>query len=145
MRVAISPSRAHSHGDVTSNADILRGLLSEWSLEIDAIRVGAGIVRVRAVNVGTLRHNLTVTKAGTFSEIYQTPLLDPGEVVELPLLFAKGEYDIYCAVPGHRNAGMIAYFVVGDAVADVVPSSALSRHLAGRREQAEPQRRTGAD
>src|SRR3546814_1380062 len=82
---------------------------------------GAGIVRVRAVNVGTLRHNLTVTKAGTFSEIYQTPLLDPGEVVELPLLFAKGEYDLYCAVPGHRNAGMIAYFVVGDAVADVVP------------------------
>src|SRR3546814_15231435 len=92
MRVAISPSRAHSHGDVTSNADILRGLLSECSLEIDAIRVGAGIVRVRAVNVGTLRHNLTVTKAGTFSEIYQTTLLDPGEVVELPLLFAEGVF-----------------------------------------------------
>src|SRR3546814_19724722 len=68
---AISPSLAHAHGDVTSNADSLRVLLSEWSLEIDAIRVGAGIVRVRAVNVGTLRHNLTVTKAGTFSEIYQ--------------------------------------------------------------------------
>src|SRR3546814_4325233 len=78
-------------------------------------------------NVGTLRHNLTVTKAGTFSEIYQTPLLDPGEVVELPLLFAKGEYDLYCAVPGHRNAGMIAYFVVGDAVADVAPISAHSQ------------------
>src|SRR3546814_7696939 len=71
---AISPSLAHAHGDVTSNADSLRVLLSEWSLEIDAIRVGAGIVRVRAVNVGTLRHNLPVTKAGTFSEIYQTPL-----------------------------------------------------------------------
>src|SRR3546814_6754117 len=60
---AISPSLAHAHGAVTSNADSLRVLLSEWSLEIDAIRVGAGIVRVRAVNVGTLRHNLTVTKA----------------------------------------------------------------------------------
>src|SRR3546814_2502809 len=24
--------------------------------------------------------------------------------VEVPLLFAKGEYDLYCAVPGHRNA-----------------------------------------
>src|SRR3546814_3751902 len=100
--------------DVCSS-DLLR---SEWSLEIDTVRVGAGIVRVRAVNEGALRHNLTVTKAGTFSEIYQTPLLKPGEAVELPLLFAKGEYDLYCAVPGHRNAGMIAYFVVGDAVAD---------------------------
>lgn len=125
---AISPSLAHAHGDVTSNAGSLRVLLSEWSLEIDTVRVGAGIVRVRAVNEGTLRHNLTVTKAGTFSEIYQTPLLKPGEAAELPLLFAKGEYDLYCAVPGHRNAGMIAYFVVGDAVADVVPISARSRH-----------------
>src|SRR3546814_4231665 len=66
---AISPSLAHAHGDVTSNAGSLRVLLSEWSLEIDTVRVGAGIVRVRAVNEGTLRHNLTVTKAGPFSEI----------------------------------------------------------------------------
>src|SRR3546814_9863328 len=87
-------------------------LLREWSLEIDTVRVGTGIVRVRAVNEGTLRHNLTVTKAGTFAEIYQTRLLGPGEAVELPLLFEKGEYDLYCAVPGHRRAGMIAYLIV---------------------------------
>src|SRR3546814_3427721 len=30
---AISPSLAHAHGDVTSNADSLRVLLSEWRSE----------------------------------------------------------------------------------------------------------------
>src|SRR3546814_13633125 len=107
----IASPLVHAHGNATLNDGSLRVLLREWSLEIDTVRVGAGIVRVRAVNEGTLRHNLTVTKAGTFSEIYQTPLLKPGEAAELPLLFAKGEYDLYCAVPGHRNAGMITYFV----------------------------------
>jgi plastocyanin len=112
-----------AHGNATLNDGNFRVLLSEWSLEIDTVRVGSGIVRVRAVNEGTLRHNLTVTKAGTFAEIYQTRLLGPGEAVELPLLFEKGEYDLYCAVPGHRRAGMIAYLIVDDAVADVVPIS----------------------
>lgn len=113
----------HAHGNATLNDGSLRVLLSEWSIEIDTVRVGSGIVRVLAVNEGTLRHNLTVTRAGTFAEIYQTRLLGPGEAVELPLLFEKGEYDLYCAVPGHRRAGMIAYLIVGDAVADVVPIS----------------------
>lgn len=119
----ISSPLVHAHGNATLNDGSLRVLLSEWSIEIDAVRVGSGVVRVRAVNEGTLRHNLTITKAGTFAEIYQTRLLGPGEVVELPLLFEKGEYDLYCAVPGHRRAGMIAYLSVGDAVADVVPIS----------------------
>lgn len=122
----VSPALVHAHGSATLNDGSLRVLLNEWSLEIDTVRVGAGIVWVRALNEGMVRHTLTVTKAGTFAEIHQTRILGPGEAVELPWLFEKGEYDLYCAVPGHRRAGMIANLVVGDAVAGVVPISRSS-------------------
>jgi plastocyanin len=118
------PTRAH--GDATSSAGSLAVLLSEWSLDIDPIRVRAGVVRVHALNEGAHRHNVTVAKAGTFSEIYQTPLLEPGEALVLPLLFAKGEYNLYCSVPGHAYSGMIAYLVVDEAASDFVPISAHS-------------------
>src|SRR3546814_2070045 len=59
----IASPLVHAHGNATLNDGSLRVLLREWSLEIDTVRVGTGIVRVRAVNEGTLRHNLTVTRS----------------------------------------------------------------------------------
>src|SRR3546814_16851644 len=105
----IASPLVHAHGNATLNDGSLRVLLREWSLEIDTVRVGTGIVRVRAVNEGTLRHNLTVTKAGTFAEISKTGRVGPGEAVELPLLVGRGEYDLDCALTGNHRRGKKAF------------------------------------
>ncbi len=61
---------------------------------------------VRLVNRGTMEHVFAVDEL----EIRVT--MPPGETVEIEIDAPAGTYDFYCAVPGHREEGLVAQLVV---------------------------------
>ncbi len=81
---------------------------TELSFAPDTAEVPIGRpIRLVLANDGQIEHDLTVdvlsvkivAAAGTSAEVTVDPI-------------APGTYEIYCAVPGHRDAGMTASLVV---------------------------------
>jgi uncharacterized cupredoxin-like copper-binding protein len=68
-----------------------------------ASSVHAGKVTFNVKNDGKLPHDLVVEGNGVKAK---TPLLDPGQSQTLEVDLKPGSYDLYCSVPGHKQAGM---------------------------------------
>ena len=88
--------------------------LKEFSITGD-LEVPAGHVLLDVVNDGSAVHNLYLrsTDSGTRD-------LQPGErdVLDLGRL-SPGEFEVYCAIPGHEAAGMVATITVVEAGTEV--------------------------
>ncbi len=74
-----------------------------------SLQAPAGEVQIRATNKGSQIHNLTLEGGSA------TPDLASGEssVLNLGDLTA-GSYRLFCSIPGHKEAGMVANLVVGE-------------------------------
>ncbi len=71
----------------------------------------AGKVTFVVENAGKIQHDLALQGAGV-SASTKTPLISPGKSAKLTVTLAAGTYTLYCTVPGHRAAGMVATLVV---------------------------------
>jgi len=71
----------------------------------------AGRVTFVVENAGKIQHDLALQGAGV-SASTKTPLISPGQTAKLTVTLAAGTYTLYCTVPGHRAAGMVATLVV---------------------------------
>jgi plastocyanin len=58
-------------------------------------------------NAGKIGHDLAITGPG-ISGTQKTPLLNAGETGKLTVSLTTGTYTLYCTVPGHKAAGMVA-------------------------------------
>jgi uncharacterized cupredoxin-like copper-binding protein len=65
--------------------------------------VHAGKVTFDVKNDGKIQHDLVIEGNGVKAK---TPLLDGGESKTLEVDLKPGTYDVYCSVPGHKQAGM---------------------------------------
>ena len=83
--------------------------LTEFAINPEALVVsGAGTVEVR--NDGSQVHNLAVV-----DHDLKTPDLNGGESAALDVSsLAPGEYEVFCDIAGHAEAGMRGTLVVGD-------------------------------
>ena len=82
--------------------------LVDFGFQPGEIRVQAGKrVNLELVNTGRILHDLTIPALG-FRAVVQ-----PGQraTVGLPVV-SGGEYEFYCSVPGHREAGMFGRLLV---------------------------------
>lgn len=70
----------------------------------------AGTVTFDVKNAGKIPHDFVVQGAGGTKG---TPLLDPGQSAELTVTLKPGEYDAFCSVPGHKQAGMDVKLTIG--------------------------------
>lgn len=61
-------------------------------------------------NEGKLGHDLKLRQDG--KEIGGTQILNPGETQKLEARFPRGNYGMYCSVPGHEDSGMKGTFTV---------------------------------
>lgn len=71
----------------------------------------AGRVTFVVDNAGKIQHDLALQGTGV-SAATKTPLISPGQTAKLSVTLAAGTYTLYCTVPGHRAAGMVAKLVV---------------------------------
>ncbi|HSJ34763.1 MAG TPA: multicopper oxidase domain-containing protein [Acidimicrobiia bacterium] len=86
--------------------------LSEFAID-GTLAVPPGDVTFELANVGGQIHNLALEDGPVSADIAG------GESTSFPVgELAPGTYTIFCAIPGHREAGMEAQLVVGDDVAD---------------------------
>lgn len=64
-------------------------------------------VQVKIVNKGVLQHDFTIDELKVASK-----LLNGGESDTVTINAPAGEYEYYCSVPGHREAGMVGKLTV---------------------------------
>lgn len=63
-------------------------------------------------NAGKISHDLAITGAGV-TGTPKTPLISAGGTSKLTVALKAGTYTLYCTVPGHKAAGMVAKLTVG--------------------------------
>lgn len=68
-------------------------------------RTGAIVFVVQ--NQGAIEHNLVVGLPGG-KRLAQIEIIEPGETRRIEASLPAGTYNIYCGLPGHKEAGMVA-------------------------------------
>ena len=95
-------------GEGGSSAAPVPVQLSEFAISGSLEVAPGGTLAV--TNEGTQVHNLVIDGDG------QTADLAAGASEDLAVDVAAGEYVVYCAIPGHREAGMEATMTVAEGV-----------------------------
>jgi uncharacterized cupredoxin-like copper-binding protein len=61
-------------------------------------------------NAGKVGHDFKLRRDG--QEVGGTPILNPGQTLNLEVRYPPGRYELYCSVPGHEKSGMRGTFIV---------------------------------
>ncbi len=83
-------------------------LTTEMAFTPDELAVRAGTVTVVLTNEGLLYHDLRIGEEPFIVEA------KPGESNQSSLVLEAGTYELYCSIPGHREAGMVGVLEVCD-------------------------------
>ncbi len=78
----------------------------EFKILPATLTVAHGAVAFDVKNVGKIPHDLAI-QGGT-----KTALINAGQSATLTVTLKAGTYTLYCSVPGHRQAGMVAKLTV---------------------------------
>lgn len=70
----------------------------------------AGTIDFKLTNASPVPHNLAIAQGTTVEGTSAT--IDNGASTDLTVTLKPGTYDFYCAVPGHREAGMTGTLTV---------------------------------
>ena len=76
----------------------------EFKIELPSTNLSPGTYTFDLTNKGHIAHDLVFNGPGVSNE--KTPLIDPGKTAKLTVDLKSGTYDVYCSVPGHKQAGM---------------------------------------
>jgi uncharacterized cupredoxin-like copper-binding protein len=76
----------------------------EFKIELPSTTVAPGTYTFDLTNKGHVGHDLVFNGPGVDNE--KTPVIDPGKTAKLTVDLKTGTYDVYCSVPGHKQAGM---------------------------------------
>jgi uncharacterized cupredoxin-like copper-binding protein len=76
----------------------------EFKIEFPSTSLSPGTYTFDLTNKGQVGHDLVFNGPGVNNE--NTPVIDPGATAKLNVDLKSGTYDVYCSVPGHKQAGM---------------------------------------
>jgi uncharacterized cupredoxin-like copper-binding protein len=76
----------------------------EFKIELPSTTLAPGTYTFDLTNKGQVGHDLVFNGPGVDNE--KTPVIDPGKTAKLTVDLKSGTYDVYCSVPGHKQAGM---------------------------------------
>lgn len=105
-----SSSTAAPSGAQGSSGNSITATETEYHIALSSATASAGQVTFVVKNAGQVTHDLVVNGPGVAAQ--KTALLSPGQTVHLVVTLQAGSYDIYCDIPGHKQAGMDAKLTV---------------------------------
>jgi uncharacterized cupredoxin-like copper-binding protein len=76
----------------------------EFKIELPSTTLSAGTYTFDLTNKGHVGHDLAFNGPGVDNK--KTPVITPGKTAQLTVDLKRGTYDVYCSVPGHKQAGM---------------------------------------
>jgi uncharacterized cupredoxin-like copper-binding protein len=77
---------------------------TEFKIKVSQSSFKAGSYEFDLKNDGQIQHDLVVRGPGVKDD--KTPVINAGQTAKLTLDLKKGSYELYCSVPGHKQAGM---------------------------------------
>ena len=83
----------------------------EFKIELPSTSLAPGSYTFDLTNKGAVGHDLVFNGPGVSNE--KTPVIGPGKTAKLTVDLKSGTYDVYCSVPGHKQAGMDTTITVG--------------------------------
>jgi len=75
----------------------------EFKITLPNSTLAAGSYSFEVKNDGKIEHDLVVQGNGVDAK---TPTIGPGKSATLKVDLKPGTYDVYCSIPGHKQAGM---------------------------------------
>lgn len=75
----------------------------EFKITLPKTTIAAGSYSFEVKNDGKIEHDLVVQGNGVDAK---TPTIAPGKSATLKVDLKPGTYDVYCSIPGHKQAGM---------------------------------------
>jgi uncharacterized cupredoxin-like copper-binding protein len=75
----------------------------DFKIQLSSTSLHAGAVTFDVTNNGPSAHNLAVAGPGVHKV---SPTIAKGQTTSLTVTLQKGTYDVYCAIPGHKQLGM---------------------------------------
>lgn len=82
-------------------------IATEFLFEPKDVKVHMGEVAFVVRNRGAIEHNFVLEDARG-KTVAQIAVIEPGQTGEITATVPAGIYTIYCSLPGHRDAGMVA-------------------------------------
>jgi uncharacterized cupredoxin-like copper-binding protein len=76
----------------------------EFKIELPSTTLSPGTYTFDLTNKGQVGHDLVFNGPGVDND--KTPVIGPGKTAKLTVDLKSGTYDVYCSVPGHKQAGM---------------------------------------
>ncbi|MGI8451673.1 MAG: plastocyanin/azurin family copper-binding protein [Streptosporangiaceae bacterium] len=107
-----SSSAAAGSGGSASGATVVKAAETEFHIALSQKAFSPGTYKFVATDKGQLQHNLVINGPGV-SQMKIPGLLSPGQSGSVTVTLAKGTYDIFCGVPGHKAQGMDVHITVG--------------------------------
>lgn len=86
---------------------IIKVTAKEWRYEPGEVSSSTGETIFEVSNGGLIEHNFVVVDAATQKRA-EIPYIEPGQTLRATANLQPGVYTIYCGLPGHRDAGMVA-------------------------------------
>ena len=90
------------------NASFSVGLITrEFLFEPREVTAGTGEIAFLVKNQGAIEHNFVLAAPGG-KTVTLISIIEPGQTMRVTVSLSPGLYPLYCSLPGHRDAGMVA-------------------------------------
>jgi uncharacterized cupredoxin-like copper-binding protein len=90
-----------SAGNTAREVDVTA---SEFHFRLSTNDFGVGSYDFVLRNDGKISHDLVISGPGASNP--HTPVIGPGKTARIRVALRSGTYELYCSVPGHKDAGM---------------------------------------
>jgi uncharacterized cupredoxin-like copper-binding protein len=100
-----APSSSAPAAAAAGGTTAVTAIETEFHIALSKKSFSPGTYKFTAVDKGHLQHNLVIDGPGV-NMAKTAGLLSPGQSAAVTVTLRKGNYDIFCGVPGHKAEGM---------------------------------------
>ena len=100
-----APSSSAPAAAAAGGTTAVTAIETEFHIALSKKSFSPGTYKFTAVDKGHLQHNLVIDGPGV-NMAKTAGLLSPGQSASVTVTLRKGNYDIFCGVPGHKAEGM---------------------------------------